>query len=130
MYIIFFGIFILSRAIYKSSHAHSEDCGHEHGKFIATKVENPITVGLLTGILPCASSLAVVMMTGMTPSLVSIIRFIFIYVLGIALVLFIIVTTFNFAKNIISKKLSNFNSEILSGALILLVGFIYLGYTT
>jgi|TARA_B110000438_G_scaffold260922_1_gene271275 ABC-type nickel/cobalt efflux system permease component RcnA len=130
--IILFGVFILSRAIYKSSHDHSDDCGHEHGKFIPTKIENPITVGLLTGMLPCASSLAVVMMTGMTPSLIAIVRFILIYVLGIALVLFIIVTTFNFAKNIISKKLINinfnFNPEILSGALILLVGFIYLGY--
>ena len=86
--IISFGSYILGKAIYKMRHVHSNDCGHNHGDFGDSKIENPITVGLLTGILPCASSLAVVMMTGMTPSISSIIGFILIYVLGIALVLF------------------------------------------
>jgi ABC-type nickel/cobalt efflux system permease component RcnA len=130
--VITFGSYILIRAIYKTRHIHSDDCGHEHGKFKESTIENPVTVGLLTGMLPCASSLAVVMMTGMTPSFISIIRFIMIYVLGIALVLFLIVTTFNFTKNIILKKFNkiqfNFNLEIISGLLILIVGFIYLGY--
>ena len=130
--VITFGAYILIRAIYKIRHTHSDDCGHEHGKFNESTIENPITVGLLTGMLPCASSLAVVMMTGMTPSLISIVRFIMIYVLGIALVLFLIVATFNFTKNIILEKFNriqfNFNQEIVSGCLILVVGIIYLGY--
>ena len=130
--VITFGAYILIRAIYKMRHTHSDDCGHEQGKFNESTIENPITVGLLTGMLPCASSLAVVMMTGMTPSLISIVRFIMIYVLGIALVLFLIVATFNFTKNIILEKFNriqfNFNQEIVSGCLILVVGIIYLGY--
>ncbi|SVD28879.1 uncharacterized protein METZ01_LOCUS381733, partial [marine metagenome] len=130
--VISFGSYILIRGIYRARHTHSDDCGHEHGKFDDSAIENPITVGLLTGMLPCASSLAVVIMTGMTPSLISIIRFITIYVLGIALVLFLIVSTFNFTKNIVLEKLNriefNFNHEIVSGCLILAVGFIYLGY--
>ena len=130
--VISFGSYILIRGIYRARHTHSDDCGHEHGKFDDSAIENPITVGLLTGMLPCASSLAVVMMTGMTPSLIAIIRFIMIYVLGIALVLFLIVATFNFTKNIVLEKLNqiqfNFNHEIVSGCLILSVGFLYLGY--
>ena len=130
--VISFGAYILARATYKAKHVHSDDCGHEHGKFTNSAIENPITVGFLTGMLPCASSLAVVMMTGMTPSLISIVRFIFIYVLGIALILFLIVATFNFTKNIIFEKFSqiqfNINQEIVSGCLILIVGLIYLGY--
>ena len=130
--VISFGTYILARAFYKAKHVHSDDCGHEHGKFTNSAIENPITVGFLTGMLPCASSLAVVMMTGMTPSLISIVRFIFIYVLGIALVLFLIVATFNFTKNIIFEKFNqiqfNINQEIVSGCLILIVGLIYLGY--
>ena len=130
--IISFGSYIVVRSIYKMRHVHSDDCGHDHGKFKDTKIENPITVGLLTGMLPCASSLAVVMMTGMTPSMISIIRFILIYVLGIALILFLIVLTFNFTKNIVVEKIStlkfNINQELLSGCLILAVGFIYLAY--
>ena len=130
--VITFGAYILARAIYKTKHVHSDDCGHEHGKFTNSTIGNPITVGFLTGMLPCASSLAVVMMTGMTPSLISIVRFIFIYVLGIALILFLIVATFNFTKNIIFEKFSqiqfNINQEIVSGCLILIVGLIYLGY--
>ena len=130
--VISFGTYILARAIYKTKHVHSDDCGHEHGKFTNSAIENPITVGFLTGMLPCASSLAVVMMTGMNPSLISIVRFIFIYVLGIALILFLIVATFNFTKNIIFEKFNqiqfNINQEIVSGCLILIVGLIYLGY--
>ena len=114
-------------------HIHSENCGHQHGTFNRAKVDNPITVGLLTGMLPCASSLAVVVMTGNKPTIISIIQFIIIYVLGIALVLFLIVLSFNFAKNIFLEKTKNLkfsiNQELLSGFLIILVGFLYLGYT-
>ena len=128
--IISFGSYIILKTMYKTSHIHSDDCGHDHGNFQDSKVGNPITVGILTGILPCASSLAVVMMTGMTPSIISIIRFILIYVLGIALILFLIVLTFNFTKNIVIEKFNNLkiniNQELLSGCLILGVGFIYL----
>ena len=130
--ILSFGSFILGRAIYKIKHVHSDNCGHNHGNFEDTRIENPITVGILTGILPCASSVAVVMMTGMNPSMISIIRFILIYVLGIALILFLIVLTFNFTKNIVIEKFNNLkiniNQELLSGSLILGVGFIYLAY--
>ena len=130
--ILLFGTYILGRAIYKSRHIHSDDCGHVHGKFQETKVENPVTVGLLTGMLPCASSLAVVMMTGLTPSIGAILWFISIYVLGIALVLFLVVITFNYTKNIVVEKMSNFkfniNPELVSGSLIMMVGFIYLSY--
>ena len=130
--IISFGSYIILKAMYKTSHIHSDDCGHDHGNFQDSKVGNPITVGILTGILPCASSLAVVMMTGMTPSIISIVRFILIYVLGIALILFLIVLTFNFTKNIIIEKFNNLkiniNQELLSGCLILGVGFIYLAF--
>ena len=128
--IISFGSYVFLKTMYKTSHIHSDDCGHDHGNFQDSKVGNPITVGILTGILPCASSLAVVMMTGMTPSIISIVRFILIYVLGIALILFLIVLTFNFTKNIVIEKFNNFkiniNQELLSGCLILGVGFIYL----
>ena len=82
--------------------------------------------------LPCASSLAVVMMTGLTPSIGAILRFISIYVLGIALVLFLVVITFNYTKNMVVEKMSNFkfniNPELVSGGLIMTVGFIYLSY--
>ena len=130
--VISFGTYILVRAIYKTKQVHSDDCGHEHKKFTDSTIGNPITVGFLTGMLPCASSLAVVMMTGINPSLSSIVRFIFIYVLGIALILFLIVAIFNFTKNIIFEKFIqiqfNINQEIVSGCLILFVGLIYLGY--
>ena len=130
--IVSFGSYILGRSIYKIKHVHSNKCNHNHGKFQDTKIENPITVGILTGILPCASSLAVIMMTGMNPSLTSIIQFLIVYVFGIALILFLIVVTFNFTKNIIIEKFDNLNSiinqEIVSGCLIITVGLIYLAY--
>ena len=130
--ILVFGIYIFVRALYKVKHIHSDDCSHKHGQYNETKVGNPITVGLLTGMLPCASSLAVIMMTGLTPSISDILRFISIYVLGIGLVLFFIVVTFNYTKNILINKMNkiqfNINSELVSGVLIMGVGFIYLSY--
>ena len=132
MIIISFGSYVLGRSTYKIKHVHSNKCNHNNGKFQDTKIENPITVGVLTGMLPCASSLAVVMMTGMNQSLISIIQFIMVYVFGIALILFLIVLTFNFTKNIIIEKFSKLNSimnqEIVSGCLIITVGLIYLTY--
>lgn len=130
--IILFGLFIIGRLVYKKRHQHSDNCGHEHGKFSKSKIESPIAVGLLTGMLPCASSLAVVMMTGMTPSIISIISFILVYVMGIALVLFLVVIAFNFTKNIFVEKFGYYskkiNPEMISGYLIVGVGFIYLSY--
>ena len=113
-------------------HIHSENCGHQHGTFNRAKVDNPITVGLLTGMLPCASSLAVVVMTGNKPTIISIIQFIIIYVLGIALVLFLIVLSFNFAKNIFLEK-KKFKvldkSRIIKWFLNNISQVLYLGYT-
>ena len=130
--IFLFGSYMFGRAIYKTKHIHSNDCGHKHAQFSETKLGNPIIVGLLTGMLPCASSLAVVMMTGMTPTISEMLHFISIYVMGIALVLFLIVSTFNYTKNIIIDKMNkvqyNINSEYLSGALIMGIGFVYLSY--
>ena len=80
--ILLFGSFILGKALYKKNHNHSDDCGHQHSKIKKSTLESPVAVGLLTGMLPCASSLAVVMMTGMNVSYLSIISFIFIYVLA------------------------------------------------
>ena len=130
--ILLFGSFVFGRAIYKKNHHHSDDCGHPHGKIPKSKIESPIIVGLLTGMLPCASSLAVVMMTGVNISFVSVLNFILIYVLGIASILFSIVLTFNFTKNIFIERFGGFskrlNPELLSGSLIIFVGLFYLGY--
>lgn len=127
-----FGFFIFGRAIYKINHHHSDECNHEHGEFSKYKINSPIIVGILTGMLPCASSLAVIMITGVNISFTSTINFIFIYVLGIAFVLFSIVVTFNYAKNIFAKRFGDFskflNSELLSGSLIIIVGLFYLSY--
>ena len=130
--IISFGCYIILRSVYKKRHIHQDDCAHNHKEFYNSKIENPITVGILTGILPCASSLAVVMMTGMTPSIISIIRFILIYVLGIALILFSIVSMFSFAKTFFLSRMKfvekRINLDLVSGYLIILVGLAYLSY--
>ncbi len=130
--IIFFGTYVICRAIYKSRHQHSNSCGHDHGRFNNSKIKNPLTVGFLTGLMPCASSLAIVFMTGTNSSILSIIYFTGVYVLGIALVLFLIVTMFSFTKNLFFKKIQSFekkiNLDLTSGCLILLVGVMYLSY--
>ena len=130
--ILSFGIYVIVRAVYKKSHKHNDNCGHVHGKFSDSKIKNPLTVGFLTGLMPCASSLAVVVMTGTNPDISSILYFVGIYVLGIALVLFLIVTTFSFTKNLFITKIKSIdkkiNLDIISGCLIVSVGIVYLSY--
>ncbi len=130
--ITLFGFFILVRAIYKGDHDHKNDCGHYHGEIKNSKLGSPIVVGFITGLLPCASSLAVVMVAGETPTIISIVRFISIYVIGIALILFSIILLFNYTKSMFKSRFENItrklNMDIFSGILIIIVGFIYFSY--
>ena len=130
--IILFGTFVIGRAIYKSKHRHNKDCGHDHGKFTNSKIKNPLTVGILTGLMPCASSLAMIVLTGANPNILSIIYFMGVYVLGIAIILFLMVTIFSFAKNLFLRRIQSIetkiNLDLVSGCLILLVGLVYLSY--
>ena len=72
------------------------------------------------------------MMTGETTSVLSVIRFISIYVVGIAIVLFLIIMIFNYSKLLIKNQFQDFsknlNTEMFSGFMITLVGLIYFGY--
>ena len=72
------------------------------------------------------------MMTGKTTSILSIIRFISIYVIGIAIVLFLIIMIFNYSKLIIKNQFQDFskniNTEMFSGFMIILVGIVYFSY--
>ena len=130
--IILFGTYVISRTVYKSKHQHNKDCGHDHGKFTNSKVKNPVTVGILTGLMPCASSLAVVILTGTNPNILSIIYFMGVYVLGIAVILFLMITAFSFTKNLFLARIQSIekkiNLDLVSGCLILLVGLVYLSY--
>ena len=130
--IILFGTLVIGRAIYNGKHQHNKDCGHDHGKFTNSKIKNPLTVGILTGLMPCASSLAVIVLTGTNPNILSIIYFMGVYVLGIAIILFLMVTIFSFAKNLFLRRIQSIetkiNLDLVSGCLILLVGLVYLSY--
>ncbi len=130
--IALFGVYVIGRAIYKSKHQHNQYCGHDHGKFTNSKIKNPLTVGFLTGLMPCGSSLAVVVLSGIHPNILSIMYFMGVYVLGIAMILFLIVTTFSFTKNLFLARIQatekKINLDLVSGCLILLVGLIYLSY--
>ncbi|MFL3004532.1 MAG: sulfite exporter TauE/SafE family protein [Candidatus Neomarinimicrobiota bacterium] len=130
--IILFGTYVIGRAIYESKHKHNKDCGHDHGKFTNSKIKNPLTVGFLTGLMPCASSLSVVFLTGTNPNILSIMHFMVVYVLGIATILFLMVTTFSFTKNLFLASIQSIgtkiNLDLVSGCLIFLVGLVYLSY--
>ena len=82
--------------------------------------------------MPCASSLAVVALTGTNPNVLSIIYFMGVYVLGIAVILFLMVMTFSFTKNLLLSRIQSIettiNLDLISGGLILLVGLVYLSY--
>ena len=55
-----------------------------------------------------------------------------VYVLGIAVILFLMVSTFSFTKNLFLARIQSIgtkiNLDLVSGCLILLVGLVYLSY--
>ena len=72
------------------------------------------------------------MITGQVSSISSTLRFISIYVFGIAIILFFITILFNFASHFFKSKIDglskNLDAEMLSGILIIGVSIIYFSY--
>ena len=72
------------------------------------------------------------MISGVNKNILSVLYFICTYVLGIALVLFSIVSMFSFTKKLLLSRMEfvkkRINLELVSGYLIILVGLAYFSY--
>ncbi|MCB9232964.1 MAG: hypothetical protein H6581_14970 [Bacteroidia bacterium] len=87
--------------------------------------------GMVTGFIPCPTSLAPLLVAGAAGSFAHIVAIIGTYMLGMGLILLTFLSLFFIARDFITARLERFegriNTHLLSAGLIIVVGFVYLG---
>src|SRR5210317_457981 len=131
--IICLGIYLFLRSIKETRHEDEEECDDPmHFHFNDTKFASPFVTGMVAGLIPCPSAIAVILIAAnkFQEDNYTLYSSIFIYVLGIALTLISIMTLFLLFKDQFSDKLnsmnSKFNTNLIAAMLIILVGILYL----
>ena len=131
--IICLGIYLFLRSIKETRHKDEEECDDPmHFHFNDTKFASPFVTGMVAGLIPCPSAIAVLLIAAnkFQQDNYTLYSSIFIYVLGIALTLISIMTLFLLFKDQFSDKLnsmnSKFNTNLIAAMLIILVGMLYL----
>lgn len=120
-------------------HNHEGHHHHEHKKhnhLAATEADtgwrSAAFVGMLTGFIPCPTAIVPVMLSGATSNFSQALFYLFVYVLGMSLVLMSLVISFYFAKDFLSSRFDNWskkiNPQLISAVLVLTVGVVYLAY--
>ena len=117
----------------ETRHDHEEDCDDPmHFHFNDTKFASPFVTGMVAGLIPCPSAIAVLLIAAnkFQQDNYTLYSSIFIYVLGIALTLISIMTLFLVFKDRFAARLrsvnNKFNTNLIAATLIILVGILYL----
>ena len=133
MLIICLGSYLFYRSMKETRHEHEEDCDDPmHFHFNDTKFASPFVTGMVAGLIPCPSAIAVLLIAAnkFQQDNYTLYSSIFIYVLGIALTLISIMTLFLVFKDRFAARLrsvnNKFNTNLIAATLIILVGILYL----
>ena len=131
--IICLGSYLFYRSMKETRHDHEEDCDDPmHFHFNDTKFASPFVTGMVAGLIPCPSAIAVLLIAAnkFQQDNYTLYSSIFIYVLGIALTLISIMTLFLVFKDRFAARLrsvnNKFNTNLIAATLIILVGMLYL----
>ena len=131
--IICLGSYLFYRSFKETRHEHEEDCDDPmHFHFNDTKFASPFATGMVAGLIPCPSAVAVLLIAAskFQQDNYTLYSSIFVYVLGIALTLISIMTLFLVFKDQFTARLNlmnnKFNTNLIAAMLIILVGIIYL----
>ncbi len=132
-FIICLGLYLLYRALKEVRHEHDDSCDEPmHFHFNESKFSSPFVTGMVAGLIPCPSAVAVLLIasTKFSNDSVTLYSSIMIYVLGIALTLVGIMVLFLMFKERFSDRLNsvnqNFNTNLIAASLIILIGILYL----
>ena len=102
-----------------------------HFHFNESRFSSPFITGMVAGLIPCPSAVAVLLIAGTKFSSETLILYssILIYVLGIALTLIGIMILFLLFKDRFSNQLNSinqkFNTNIIAAVLIIIIGILY-----
>lgn len=126
--ILAFGFYLLLR----HRHSHEEhDVFHSHADEKNNgSIRQSVVVGAISGLLPCPTVIAPIMLSGAMNNFENAIFYILIYVLGMGVMMTIVMFLFFFLKEAVVKRLEKFsagiNPHLASAILIIMVGLIYL----
>ena len=132
-FIICLGLYLLYRASKEVRHEHDDDCDEPmHFHFNESKFSSPFITGMVAGLIPCPSAIAVLLIASRNYSNDSTTLYlsIFVYVLGIALTLIGIMALFLLFKERFSNHLNainqRFNTNLIAASIIIIIGALYL----
>ncbi|MDG2287639.1 MAG: cytochrome c biogenesis protein CcdA [Candidatus Marinimicrobia bacterium] len=132
-FIICLGLYLLYRASKEVRHEHDDDCDEPmHFHFNESKFSSPFVTGMVAGLIPCPSAVAVLLIASnkFSNDSTTLYSNIFVYVLGIALTLIGIMVLFLLFKERFSDRLNSmnkrFNTNLIAASLIILIGILYL----
>ena len=132
-FIICLGLYLLYRASKEVRHEHDDDCDEPiHFHFNESKFSSPFVTGMVAGLIPCPSAVAVLLIasTKFSDDSTTLYSSIMVYVLGIALTLIGIMVLFLLFKERFSDRLNavnkRFNTNLIAASLIILIGILYL----
>ena len=132
-FIICLGLYLLYRALKEVRHQHDDHCDEPmHFHFNESKFSSPFITGMVAGLIPCPSAMAVLLIASskFIDNSITLYSSIMIYVLGIALTLIGIMVLFLFFKDRFSDYLNSmnqrFNTNLIAASLITLIVILYL----
>ncbi len=132
-FIICLGLYLLYRALKEVRHEHDDDCDEPmHFHFNESKFSSPFVTGMVAGLIPCPSAVAVLLIASnkFSNDSTTLYSSIFVYVLGIALTLIGIMVLFLLFKERFSDRLNavnqRFNTNLLAASIIIIIGVLYL----
>ena len=126
--ILAFGFYLLLN----HRHSHEEhDVFHHHGNEKNNgSIRRSAVVGVISGLIPCPTVIAPVLMSGAMNNFHNAIFYILTYVLGMSIVMTLVMVLFFFLKESLMKRLDQFagkvNPHFASAILIIIVGLVYL----
>ena len=127
-FIICLGLYLLYRASKEVRHQHDDHCDEPmHFHFNESKFSSPFTTGMVAGLIPCPSAIAVLLIasTKFSDDSITLYSSIIVYVLGIALTLIGIMILFLFFKDRFSDYLNSmnkrFNTNLIAASLLSLI---------
>ncbi len=130
--IILLGLYLLYRSLKEVRHKHDDDCDEPmHFHFNQSKFSSPFITGMVAGLIPCPSAVAVLFIaaTKFNDNAFILYSSILTYVLGIALTLIGIMVLFLFFKDQFSNQLNSinqrFNTNLIAAFLIIVIGILY-----
>ena len=125
-FIICLGLYLLYRALKEVRHEHDDDCDEPmHFHFNESKFSSPFVTGMVAGLIPCPSAVAVLLIasTKFSNDSTTLYSSIMVYVLGIALTLIGIMVLFLLFKERFSDRLNSvnkrFNTNLIAASLII-----------